>query len=234
MCTSALHPFIQCHFVCVCGQIWQQALSATERHQNADLPIIKAYSKQNADSNRNLIVNRSPIANRALIASRTLPANRTQIANRALTAVCACAGAQVAPVREQGIQYMQQAPWTISAAPAGSQAAVAALGAVNILGVAFLTNLATVNAFALAADPSLAWIPSILPFLQAYAAVFVAAPLVRWGLNALKNARLAITNSSRVVAAQVRLFSIPPCTSRCSLSLSLSHIVVLPAHLPTA
>ena len=101
------------------------------------------------------------------------------------------------------VSPMLEQPWQLSKAPAGNKFGAFALAAANIGGVAYLSNLVANLQPGFFALNNLAWIPSVLPALQAYAALFLIIPAVRLLWNSLRNAEIALRNGARQRASEV-------------------------------
>ena len=104
---------------------------------------------------------------------------------------------------------LSERSWAFSEAPAGNLALTLLLGAANAAGVVFLTSLlGTPGIAARAGAETVAALGTLLPGLQAYAALFFALPAVRWvGLQG-RNAAIEDRNAKRREAA--RLLAAPP------------------------
>lgn len=94
--------------------------------------------------------------------------------------------------------------WQLTAASAGQQLGVIALGVLNLCGVVALTFMLQnpVNQLALARN-GLLGIVGFMPFLQAYAAAFFALPLFRSVRNAARNVDIDRRNSARQKALRL-------------------------------
>ncbi|KAL4438711.1 hypothetical protein ABPG77_006315 [Micractinium sp. CCAP 211/92] len=107
--------------------------------------------------------------------------------------------------------------WQLTAASAGQKLGVAALGALNLFGVVALSlKLGDPTSKLALAQNGMLWLLGAMPFLQAYAASFVAVPFVRFLLNQGRNAAIDSRNEARKQA--LALLERPDATLRSKLA----------------
>ncbi len=89
-------------------------------------------------------------------------------------------------------------PYMLLPAPSGQQVGAFMLGLVNVVGILVLSNmLADPYAKMALLRNGLGFVAGLMPILQAYAAAFVAVPLLRMFDNGRKNAAISARNDAR-------------------------------------
>lgn len=112
----------------------------------------------------------------------------------------ATAARRQAPLRGVTLEKL----WELTAASAGQKLAAVALGAVNIVGIGYLSLLLVEPSNQLALiQGGLGWVGAVMPFLQAYAVAFFAVPALRSVLNAARNRAIAVRNEAREAALRL-------------------------------
>eukprot|EP00245_Coleochaete_scutata_P013752 TRINITY_DN569_c0_g1_i1.p1 TRINITY_DN569_c0_g1~~TRINITY_DN569_c0_g1_i1.p1 ORF type:complete len:569 (-),score=108.19 TRINITY_DN569_c0_g1_i1:162-1868(-) len=102
----------------------------------------------------------------------------------------------------ESLQYLSEAKWTFSEAPAGQQALTILLGLVNLIGVVYLaTVLKDVRVVKQVGSELVLFVYTIMPGLVAYATSFFAIPAVRYLLLQRRNNEIEERNNARMQSA---------------------------------